>query len=58
MSTAATEMSTSSVELTHNAKGRIQAVVKVYDENPEEAADKAVAVLLHIRAKLSGQMAE
>jgi len=46
-----------SVELTTNAKGKVQASVKVYDEDPKAAADKAVEVLKHLTAKLGNSAA-
>lgn len=46
-----------SVTLTTNAKGKVQAEVKVYDADPQAAADKALAVLGHVKAQLGAQMA-
>lgn len=47
-----------SVQLTTNAKGKIQAEVKVYAENPQSAATQALTTLKFIREQLAGQMAE
>lgn len=46
-----------SVALTTNAKGKVQVDVKVYDNDPQAAADKALAVLAHVKAQLGAQLA-
>lgn len=47
----------SHVTLTTNAKGKVQAEVKVYHDDPEVAATKALEVLAQVRARLGADAA-
>lgn len=51
------QMAPHSVELTTNAKGGVQACVKVYADDPMVAADRAVAILGHLRETYPGLVA-
>lgn len=46
--------SLSSVEISVDSKGQFKPTVKIYDEDPEIAADKAVKLVKEILDKLEG----
>lgn len=46
-----------SVELTTNAKGKVQASVKVYGDSPLAAAEAALATLEHVKERLGADAA-
>lgn len=46
-----------SVALTTTAKGKVQVEVKVYDADPDKAAERALSVLSNVKAKLGDQYA-
>lgn len=45
----------SSVEISTNAKGQAQVTVKVYDPDPDAAADKALALYRRLTQQVSGE---
>lgn len=46
-----------SVALTTTAKGKVQVEVKVYDADPDRAADRALEVLQSVKTRLGDQYA-